>query len=116
MTAPTVDYKDMAAAAQFPRIVVALAADYVLLPADSGKVFDAQATLNLDVPVGLPPNFFCVVIGNKSGVTVSVRSVGAVALLNGATTTLTRAAATAGNGLWSIQKRVAVDDFAVTGA
>lgn len=82
-----------------------------LTSADNGKTLEVTATITLTVPVGLPTGFACAII--PSG-TTSIASSGG-ALLNGATTTLTRAAT--GNTLVAIVGRAsAADSYVVTGS
>lgn len=91
--------------------VVAVSASRTLTAADNGCTLECTATLTLTVPEGLPPAFSAAVI--PSG-TTSVERSGA-ALLNGAGTTLTRAAAS--NALFAIVARAsAVDSYVVTGS
>lgn len=83
-----------------------------LQASDNGRTLECTATITLTVPVGLPANFGCQIITNG---TTSVASDG-TALLNGATATLTRAAATAANTVISIvAKASASNSYAVTG-
>lgn len=78
---------------------------------DNGQTLECTATVTLTVPVGLEANFGCAVIPNG---TTSIASSGG-ALLNGATSTLTRAAAN--NPLVAIVARAsAVDSYVVTGS
>jgi hypothetical protein len=82
-----------------------------LLAADNGLTIECTTTLTLTVPAGLGAGFGVAII--PSG-TTSVASSGGV-LLNGATTTLTRAAAS--NALFAIQGRAsATDSYVVTGS
>ncbi len=90
---------------------VTVGSSRALTAADNGALLEATATVTLTVPIGLPAGFACVVI--PSG-TTSVASSGG-ALLNGATTTLTRAAAS--NAMFAIQSRAsAVDSYVVSGS
>lgn len=89
-----------------------VATSRALTQADNGMWLECTATVTLTVPVGLI-GFSCSVI--PSG-TTSIASSGG-ALLNGATTTLTRAAATAANAIVSIVGRTsAVDSYVVSGS
>lgn len=91
-------------------IPVPVASSRALTAADNGMVLECTATVTLTVPAGLPNGFACAVI--PSG-TTSIASSGG-ALLNGATSTLTRAAAT--NAMFAIQERAsATDSFVVSG-
>lgn len=82
-----------------------------LTSADNGKTLECTATITLTVPSGLPAGFACVII--PSG-TTSIASSGG-ALLNGATTTLTRTATS--NPLVGILGRASADDsYVVTGS
>lgn len=90
---------------------VTVGSSRALTSADNGALLEATATVTLTVPVGLPAGFACVVI--PSG-TTSVASSGG-ALLNGATTTLTRSAAS--NAMFAIQARSsASDSYVVSGS
>lgn len=81
-----------------------------LTAADNGLTLECTATVTLTVPVGLA-NFGCAII--PSG-TTSIASDG-TALLNGGTSTVTRAAGS--NALFAIQCRAsAVDSYVVTGS
>lgn len=78
---------------------------------DNGLTLECTATVTLTVPAGLPAGFQCAVLASG---TTSVASGGGT-LLNGATSTLTRAAAT--NTAFAIIGRAsAVDSYAVTGS
>ena len=82
----------------------------ILANANNGTVIECTATITLTLPVGLMAGFSCVII--PSG-TTSIASSGGT-LLNGATTTLTRAALN--NALFAIQSRgSAADSYVVTG-
>jgi len=77
---------------------------------DNGQTLECTTTVTLTVPLGLPAGFGCAVI--PSG-TTSIASSGGT-LLNGATTTLTRAAST--NAIIAIVSRgSAADSYVVTG-
>ena len=93
-------------------VPVLVASSRALTTADNGRVLECTAGgLTLTVPAGLGDGFAVVVI--PSG-TTSVASSGG-ALLNGATTTLTRA--TASNAMFAIQERgSALDSYVVTGS
>ena len=81
-----------------------------LTDADNGRTLECTATVTLTVPIGLMTGFGCAII--PSG-TTSIASSGG-ALLNGATTTLTRAAAT--NAIFAIVPRAsASNSYVVTG-
>jgi hypothetical protein len=83
----------------------------VLSDSDNGKVLECIATSTLTVPIGLKPGFRCTILA--SGTTSVAASGGA--LVNGATSTLTRAAAS--NPAFDIIARVsAVDSYLVTGS
>lgn len=92
--------------------VVTVAASRALAASDHGATLECTAAgLTLTVPIGLPDNFACVVIPNG---TTSFASSGG-ALLNGATTTLTRAASS--NPMVAIAKRASVaNSFVVSGS
>ncbi len=78
---------------------------------DNGRTLECTATVTLTIPKGLPEDFACAII--PSG-TTSIASAGGT-LLNGATTTLTRAAS--GNTTFAIQARKsAADSYVVTGS
>jgi hypothetical protein len=79
-----------------------VATSRALTAADDGATLECTATVTLTVPAGLPANFGCAVI--PSG-TTSIASDG-TALLNGALTTLTRAAAS--NPMFGIVLRASV--------
>jgi len=87
---------------------------YQLDPEDDQAVIECTTTLTITAKQGLTsivPDFACVVIPNG---TTSVASDG-VALLNGATTTLTRTAAS--NAMFAIQARAsAADSLVVNGS
>jgi len=84
-----------------------------LTNADNGKTLECSATITLTVPAGLVSGFSCHII--PSG-TTSIASGGGT-LLNGATTTVTRIAATAANARFSLVPRAsAADSYVVTGA
>lgn len=81
-----------------------------LTDADNGKTLECTATVTLTVPIGLMTNFGCAIIPNG---TTSIASSGG-ALIQGATTTLTRAAAT--NAIFAIVPRAsAANSYVVTG-
>lgn len=82
-----------------------------LTTADNGQVLElTSATLTLTVPTGLGSTFSCVVIPNG---TTSIASSGGT-LLNGATTTLTRAYSS--NPMFAIQARAsASNSYVVSG-
>lgn len=104
---------DMLSAGVLPPQGVAVAASRALTAADWGKTLDCTAgAISLTVPVGLPVDFECRIIPNG---TTSIVSDG-TALLNGATTTVTRAAATAANTMFSLRMRTTANSFVVTGA
>ena len=91
--------------------VKTVAASRALTAADDGCVLECTATVTLTVPVSLPAEFGCGVI--PSG-TTSVASDG-TALVNGATTTLTRAATS--NPMFGIQQRLSsANSYVVTGS
>lgn len=90
---------------------ILVATSRALAAADNGKVLECTATVTITVPIGLPSMFGCVII--PSG-TTSIASSGG-ALLNGATTTLTRAAAS--NAMFAITgRKSATDSYVVTGS
>lgn len=92
-------------------VAITVGSSRALTSADDGKIIECTTTVTLTVPASLPSGFACVVI--PSG-TTSVASSGG-ALLNGATTTLTRAAAS--NAMFAIQSRAsAVDSYVVSGS
>jgi hypothetical protein len=98
----------------YPRRVVALSANYQLTPLDAGKVFEVTGSITVTVPVGLQPDFHASFLPLTG--TLSLASDG-TALLNGATTTLTRLFSNAVNTLVTLQKRItAADSYSVTGA
>jgi len=89
---------------------VAVAASRNLTDDDNGRTLETTAAVTLTVPAGLAQPFQCrVALGVGA---LSVASSGGT-LLNGATSTLTRALAT--NPLIFIQSRIAANSFAVTG-
>ena len=78
---------------------------------DNGQTLECTATVTLTVPAGLPAGFSCAVL--PSG-TTSIAS-GGGSLLNGATGTVTRAAAS--NAAFAIIGRAsAADSYVVTGS
>lgn len=82
-----------------------------LTSSDDGYTLECTATVTLNIPAGLPANFGCAIIPN--GITSISASGGA--LLNGAGTTLTRAASA--NALFAIVSRVsAANSYVVTGS
>ena len=88
----------------------AVASSRALTDADNGKTLECTATVTLTVPTGLMSNFGCAIIPNG---TTSIASSGG-ALIQGATTTLTRAAAT--NAIFAIVPRAsAANSYVVTG-
>jgi hypothetical protein len=89
-----------------------VASSRALTSDDNGQTLECTAgSITLTVPAGLDRNFGCAIIPNG---TTSIASSGG-ALLNGATTTLTRAAAT--NALLAIVARAsAIDSYVVTGS
>lgn len=88
----------------------AVASSRALTDADNGKTLECTATVTLTVPTGLMSNFGCAIIPNG---TTSIASSGG-ALIQGATTTLTRAAAT--NAIFAIVPRAsATNSYVVTG-
>lgn len=104
---------DMLSAGVLPPQGVAVAASRALTAADWGKTLDCTAAaISLTVPVGLPVDFECRIIPNG---TTSIVSDG-TSLLNGALTTVTRAAATAANTMFSLRMRTTANSFMVTGA
>lgn len=89
----------------------AVASSRALTDADNGKTLECTGTVTLTVPTGLMTNFGCAIIPNG---TTSVASSGG-ALINGATTTLTRAASA--NAVFAIVPRAsAANSYVVTGA
>lgn len=91
-------------------VIVAVGASRALTLEDDNCYLDCTASdLTLTVPAGLPAGFGCIV--QPKG-TVSIASAGG-ALLNGATTPVTRA--TASNWMFAIQARSVADSYAVTG-
>lgn len=93
-----------------PSIVVATSR--TLNVGDNGATLEVTATATLTVPDGLPDNFFCHV-APTTGTTSVARAT--TATLNGAATTLTRAAATAANTRFTIQKKGSAEAYVVTG-
>lgn len=91
-------------------VPAAVAASRSLSNADNGKVLECATTLTLTLPAGLEPGFACVVIPNG---TTSI-AVSGGASINGAATTLTRAAAT--NRMFAIQSLSSADSYVVSGA
>lgn len=90
---------------------IGVSASRSLTADDDGQVLDCTAAdLTLTVPAGLPPSFGCLVIPNG---TTSIES-GGGALLNGATSALTRAAAS--NASVAIVGRAAANSYIVTGS
>jgi hypothetical protein len=82
-----------------------------LTNADNGKTLECTGTVTLTVPINLQSNFGCAIIPNG---TTSIASSGG-ALLNGATSTLTRAAAS--NAVFAIVPRAsAANSYVVTGS
>jgi len=81
-----------------------------LTAGDDGTVIECTATITITVPIGLPNSFACAVI--PSGTTTIASSGGA--LINGATSNLTRAAVD--NAMFAIQARAsAANSYVVTG-
>lgn len=104
---------DLLAAGIRPSDSLAVASNRSLNANDWGKTLDCTAAgLTLTVPVGLPPDFWCNVIPNG---TTSIASDG-TALLNGATTTVARIAATAANTMFVVRNRSVANSYVVTGA
>lgn len=100
-----------ATVADGPGRAIAVSASRNLTNADNGQTLECTTTLTLTMPVGLVSDFACAII--PSG-TTSIASDG-TALLNGATTTLTRAAAS--NAMVAIQARIsAANSYVVTGS
>nr|WP_145550350.1 hypothetical protein [Variovorax boronicumulans] len=89
---------------------VAVASSHALAATDDGKTLECTATATLTVPATLPAGFRCQVIPFD---TTSVASAGG-ALLNGATTTLTRAA-TANPLVTIVARASAANSYVVTG-
>lgn len=91
---------------------VAVPSSRALTDADNGKTLECTAAdLTLTVPISLGAHFGAAVIPNG---TTSVASSGG-ALLNGATSTLTRAAAS--NAIFGIVARISVaDSYVVSGS
>ncbi len=113
MSSPSPIDQDLLTAGLRPSATFAVPASRSLNSTDWGKALDCTAGgLTLTVPVGLPLDFWCFVIPNG---TTSIASDG-TALLNGATTTITRAAATAANTMFQIRMKSTANSFAVTGA
>ena len=113
MSQPSPILNDLASCGVVPPQGIPLAVSRALTPADWGKTLDCTASgLSITVPAsGLPVDFECRVIPNG---TVSVVSDG-TSLLNGATTTITRNAATAGNEMFSIRMRTTAGSYMVMG-
>lgn len=87
-----------------------VATSRALTAADNGATLECTATVSLTVPAGLPANFGCAVMPFGTTSVVS----GGGTLLNGATTTLTRTAAS--NGMFAITARASVaNSYVVTG-
>jgi hypothetical protein len=89
---------------------VTVASSRNLTAADNGQTLETTGAVTLTVPVGLGQPFNCRV---TLGGALSVASDG-TALLNGATTTLTRALAT--NPFIEIHGRLTANSYAVNGA
>lgn len=82
-----------------------------LTPSDDGATLECTATVTLSVPWGLPASFGCAII--PSG-TTTISSLNAT-LLNGATTDITRIAAS--NAMFAIIARASVQNsYVVTGS
>lgn len=90
---------------------VAVAASRALTAADSGKTLECTATVMITVPATLPAGFRCQIIPFD---TTSITSAGG-ALLNGATTTVTRAA-TANPLVTLVSRASAANSYVVTGS
>lgn len=94
-------------------ITLPIATGRVLNEGDNGMTLQCTATLTLQIPEGLPDGFRCKVITNG---TTSFDPTGATQV-NGATSTVTRAAATAANAVVEIVQRADVaNSYTVTGA
>jgi hypothetical protein len=91
---------------------VQVSASRSLTAADNGATLECTAiTITLTVPAGLAANFGCAVIPKG---TTSIASAGG-ALLNGATSTITRA--DSANSLFAVVSRAsAADSYVVTGS
>lgn len=96
---------------QYDQETTAIAADHILTVGDNGNVLECTATVTITVPVGLPKGFRCTII--PSG-TTTVASDG-TALLNGATTSITRTAL-ANAAFDLIGRASAANSYVVTGA
>lgn len=91
----------------------AQASNRALTATDNGSIIDCTgAAVSLTIPFGLPQPFACKVLTNG---TTSFISTGGT-LLNGATATLTRVAATAGNAAVDIVSRSVANSYVVTGS
>lgn len=93
--------------------VVQVSSSRALASSDNGKVLECTTSgVTLTMPnSGMPADFACAIIPNG---TTSVASAG-TALLNGATTTLTRAAAS--NPMFAVQARAsAANSYVVSGS
>lgn len=91
-------------------VTTVVAASRDLTAADNGNILELAENVALTVPVGLPVGFRCKAIPNGANTVVS----DGTALLNGATTTVTRTSAS--NYLFEIVGRVsAVDSYVVSG-
>ena len=98
-------------AAVIPTEATLVGTTRALTNSDNGKILECTTTVTLTVPTGLTAGFSCIVI--PSG-TTSIASSGG-ALLNGATTTVTRTATT--NAIFAIQGRAsASDSYVVSGS
>lgn len=96
-----------------PSGVIVVANDRPFVSSDNGQTLEVTGSNTLTIKSGLPDGF-AVVVMPAVGVTVSIASDGQ-ALLNGATTTLTRAQAS--NTLFAIQARASTSNsYAVSGS
>lgn len=114
MSNPSPILNDLASCGVSPPQGIAVSANLTLTPAHWNKTLDLQAAgLTITVPsTGLPVDFECRVIPNGATLIAS----DGTSLLNGATTTLTRNSATAGNQFVSIRQRAGgVASFMVNG-
>jgi hypothetical protein len=92
-------------------VPTAVAVSRSLTAADNGATLDVSDTVALTVPAGLPTDFGCAIIPTGTITIVS----GGGTLLNGATTTLSRAASS--NSIFAIVHRATTaDSYIVNGS
>lgn len=80
---------------------------------DNGATLVPTGAMTLGVPDGLPDNFYCHISASAAGTTTIHRT--GTATLNGATSDITRAQATAANTKFTVQKQGAAEVYTVTG-